>query len=251
MIGFKHDALPRPRIERMAESSWLLRFADHLDIDVNLGIQRLRTGLAAARLQSLQDLVPSYTSLLLCGDVRAADLALDPALGLPQVWSQALLQALEMQTAAPAPRAEAVSMVHRLPVCYGGQFSVDLPVVAEWLKLSPEEIIRRHCSADYHVALIGFAPGFAYLLGLDPGLQVPRRQRPRLEVPAGSIGLAGVQTGIYPRCLPGGWQLIGRTPVRLLDLDNRERPCRLMPGDRVRFEPIDARQFMAAVDADA
>lgn len=251
MIGSSQPAFLHPIIERVAESAWLLRFADHLDIDVNAGVHCLRTRLISEHLPHLHDLVPSYASLLLSGDERAADLPIDRGLGVPIPWREALSRALDALPRESETCTDAIFTLHRLPVCYGGGFGIDLPTVSERLGLSPEEIVRRHCSVEYRVALLGFAPGFAYLLGLDPALRVPRRERPRLQVPPGSIGLAGAQTGIYPSLLPGGWQLIGRTPARLLDLSNPNRPCRLMPGDRVRFEPIDAGHFEARADHSA
>ena len=119
-----------------------------------------------------------------------------------------------------------------------------LDAVAAHARLCAEVVVARHAAAEYRVAMLGFAPGFSYLLGLDPALHVPRRAQPRLRVPAGSIAIGGMQTGIYPRELPGGWQLIGRTPLRLFDA-RLDPPTLFMPGDRVRFRAIDAREFDA------
>ena len=113
----------------------------------------------------------------------------------------------------------------------------DLAAVAEHTGRSPEEVARRHAAASYRVGFIGFAPGFAYLLGGDPQLAVPRRDEPRERVPAGSVALAGAYTAVYPSASPGGWQLIGRTTVRVFDADRRP-PALLEPGARVRFEAL-------------
>ncbi|MHB0884538.1 MAG: 5-oxoprolinase subunit PxpB [Bacillota bacterium] len=124
-----------------------------------------------------------------------------------------------------------------IPVLYGGADGPDLGDVAAITGLPPDEVIRRHAAGVYTVSMIGFLAGFPYLGGLPPELAVPRLKTPRTRVPAGSVGLAGLQTGVYPTESPGGWQLIGRTSVRLWD-PARERPSLLEPGDRVRFEPV-------------
>ncbi|BBO58975.1 5-oxoprolinase subunit PxpB [Mycoavidus sp. B2-EB] len=121
-----------------------------------------------------------------------------------------------------------------IPVCYGGQSGPDLAKVAQHTKLSIEEIIKRHTHTEYTVFCLGFQPGFAYLGGLDPKLATPRRAEPRVAIPAGSVGIGGAQTGVYPASSPGGWQLIGRTEAKLFD-PMRTPPTLLQPGDRVRF----------------
>ena len=123
-------------------------------------------------------------------------------------------------------------------MCYGGEHGPDLQVVADHAGLSVEEVVRRHAGAEYVVFFIGFQPGFAYLGGLDPTLHTPRRDAPRLEVPAGSVAIGGAQTGIYPAASPGGWQLIGRTASTLFD-PARNPPALLQPGDRVRFTIVE------------
>ncbi|MFD2671252.1 5-oxoprolinase subunit PxpB [Marinicrinis sediminis] len=124
-----------------------------------------------------------------------------------------------------------------IPVCYGGQYGPDLDVTANHLQMDTSEVIRLHSEREYVVSLIGFAPGFPYLQGMDERIAVPRRAEPRIQVEKGSVGIGGVQTGVYPLTLPGGWQLIGRTPMSLFD-PHRDQPSYLQPGDRVRFEPI-------------
>ena len=129
-----------------------------------------------------------------------------------------------------------------IPVCYGGSFGSDLEFVSQQLGLTPEEVIEIHSSVDYLVHMLGFAPGFPYLGGLPERIVMPRRATPRLKVPAGSVGLAGSQTGIYPIATPGGWQLIGRTP-RALFRPAEKPPTLLAAGDTVRFRPISAQEF--------
>jgi inhibitor of KinA len=128
-----------------------------------------------------------------------------------------------------------------IPVCYDGDFGLDLPLIAETSQLSIEEIIELHLSTVYRVYMMGFLPGFAYMGKIDERIQVPRKQKP-VDVMAGSVGIAGGQTGIYPLDSPGGWQIIGRTPVKLFD-PNAELPVKLKAGQHVRFKRIDVSEF--------
>ena len=121
-----------------------------------------------------------------------------------------------------------------IPVQYGGEFGPDLKTVADHTGLTVKEVVERHAGGEYIVFFLGFQPGFAYMGGLEEALHTPRRAEPRLEVPAGSVGIGGAQTGIYPATSPGGWQLIGRTALKLFD-PSRTPPTLLQPGDRVRF----------------
>ena len=129
-----------------------------------------------------------------------------------------------------------------IPVVYGGESGPDLEYVAAVHQSTPDAIIAAHTAADYSVAMIGFLPGFPYLHGLDAALHTPRRAEPRTAVPAGSVGIGGSSTGVYPFASPGGWHLIGRTPLRLFDA-RRSYPSLLSAGDRVRFTAISTSQF--------
>ena len=126
----------------------------------------------------------------------------------------------------------------RVPVCYGGEYGPDLEYVAEYHKMTPEEVIKKHTSGDYLVYMIGFAPGFPYVGGLPEEIATPRRSTPRLIIPKGSVGIAGSQTGAYPLETPGGWQLIGRTPLELFRPTDMEHPSVLSAGDRLEFYAI-------------
>lgn len=129
-----------------------------------------------------------------------------------------------------------------IPVCYGGEFGLDLEGVARHAKITTSDVIKLHAEPDYHVCAIGFTPGFPYLSGLPEKLHTPRRPTPRVRVPAGSVGIGGMQTGIYSLPTPGGWQLIGRTPLKLFDLAS-DHPALLQVGDEVKFRPISAHEF--------
>nr|WP_240338427.1 5-oxoprolinase subunit PxpB [Peribacillus alkalitolerans] len=130
-----------------------------------------------------------------------------------------------------------------IPVCYGGSFGSDLDFVAESNGLTTEEVIRYHTSGDYLVYMIGFAPGFPYIGGMSERIATPRRSSPRLAIPAGSVGIAGKQTGVYPIETPGGWQLIGRTPLALFR-PNASSPSLLQAGDRIRFSSITEEEYL-------
>ncbi len=169
--------------------------------------------------------VPGLESLLVELDPLAADV--DAVRG-------------ELERRLNTPAAPLVTGRPRaIPVVYGGEMGPDLPDVAALTGLSAAEVVARHAGADLRVLFDGFAPGFAYLGELPSDLRVPRLETPRTRTLAGSVAIAGAMSGIYPAALPGGWRVIGRTPVTLFD-PRRDPPAYLLPGDRVRFEPIDA-----------
>ncbi|KML54357.1 allophanate hydrolase [Burkholderia cepacia] len=174
------------------------------------------------------DVVPGMNNLTIVFDPLAATAAsLTPA--LRDAWETADVEHADGRDV-------------EIPVEYGGAAGPDLPAVAAHTGLSADEVVARHVAGEYVVFFVGFQPGFAYLGGLDASLHTPRRAAPRLEVPAGSVGIGGAQTGIYPATSPGGWQLIGRTSRVLFD-PARPQPTLLLPGDRVRFTiaGVDAR----------
>lgn len=232
-------ALADVQLQALAEDAWLLRFGDAIDVDINTLVLA-----ASAQLQAhLPDIecVPAYASLLL---------RFDPAQWLDEaapIAGQRLRETIESVLQYATDDAVAMREIE-LPVWYAG---ADLHDVATHARMSAEEVIARHSAASYRVAMLGFAPGFPYLLGLDPALAMPRRSNPRTHVPAGSVAIGGLQTGIYPQALPGGWQLIGRTPVRLFDLAAAS-PSLLHAGDRVRFRAIGEDDYQRlAADAGA
>ncbi len=210
-----------PQFEALADDAWLLRFGDRIDVALNTRVHAVAARLRRRKPSWLRDLVPAYASL---------GVFFDPAADSERVREQleALLAADGDDAAEYTPRTIDI------PVIYGGDHGPDLVDSAAELGLSPTQLIQRHSAAVYTVAMIGFAPGFPYLIGLDPTLSLPRLATPRARVPAGSIAIGGAQTGIYPRESPGGWRLIGRTAQSLFD-PQREPPTLLQAGDRVRF----------------
>ena len=160
----------------------------------------------------------------------------------PEVFSYEELKHLLLSLAqGSAEEAEELPVVE-IPVCYGGEYGPDLLEVAQHCSLTPEEVIARHTAPTYRIYMLGFTPGFPYLGGMDPSIAAPRRKEPRIQIPAGSVGIAGEQTGVYPIVSPGGWQLIGRTPLRLFD-PQKEQPILLSAGAGIRFVPIDEETF--------
>lgn len=176
--------------------------------------------LKSGAFEELEDIIPADGSILLVFRPGA-----EP--------SGALLGALR---AGVAPRAAGVGERHELRVQYGGAAGPDLVALARRAGMHPDDYIKGHAAVEYRVAFLGFQPGFPYLSGVLPALQAPRRDTPRTRVVAGSVAVGGAYTGIYPATGPGGWQLIGRTDATLFD-PQRDPPCLLKPGDRVRFVP--------------
>lgn len=137
----------------------------------------------------------------------------------------------------------AIGKLHHIPVCYEPDYAIDLQDLMTYHHLTAKEIIDLHTAPTYQIAFLGFSPGFPFLTGLDPKLYTPRKERPRTTVPKGAVGIAGHQTGIYPASSPGGWQIIGQTPIDLLTIDNPEQPTLLLPGDQLVFYPISKEEF--------
>ena len=218
------------RYQPISASALLLRFGERMDPTVNAAVHAAAARIRAARHLVIRELVPAYASLLVRWPMPAAGLRLPPCHAWWQARLSELLHDLDPQAApSAAPRR------HCITVRYGGAVGVDLEHVARHAGLSVEAVIARHTAPEYRVSMIGFAPGFAYLLGLDHALHTPRRPQPRLRVPAGAVAIGGAQTGVYPSELPGGWQLLGHTDARLFDPTDNEHPCLLAPGDRVHF----------------
>ncbi|MHB1895125.1 MAG: 5-oxoprolinase subunit PxpB [Metallibacterium sp.] len=227
-----------PQWEALGESAVLLRWGHTLDAPINATVHAAAAALRRACLPGVEDIAPAYASLLLRFDLDAWSAGgTRDALG-------ALHDAIEPLLAAQPDGNTMSPRELRVPVCYGGAHGPDLADVARHAGLSEHALIARHCAPLYRVAMLGFAPGFPYLLGLDATLHMPRRAQPRVIVPAGSVAIGGAQTGIYPNTLPGGWHLLGRTPWRLFDA-TREPACLLQPGDGVRFVAVTADEFAA------
>ena len=211
-------------IEPLGDSCLVVRLGTGIDAATSRAVAAAIASLAAAALPSVIDIAPTFNTVAVVFDPLRAD---------PGSLSGAILARLRsLEGAAPATGA-----IVEIPVAYGGDDGPDLAAVAAHARLDPEEVVRLHAAADHVVGMIGFAPGFPYLLGLPAALAIPRRATPRTRVPAGSVAIAERQTGIYPRTSPGGWHVIGRTPRAMFDAD-RDPPALLRAGDVVRFVPV-------------
>jgi inhibitor of KinA len=218
------------RIRAQGEGGVVVELGDAVDPAVNARVHQLARAVEERLGDEILEAVPSYRSLLVIHD----------PLRTPRERVVARLRSLvEEMEVAPAPAA---ARVVRIPTCYGGVHGPDLADVARLAGLQEDEVVRRHAAPAYLVHFLGFTPGFPYLGGLDPGLATPRLDSPRARIPAGSVAIGGVQTGIYPVESPGGWRIVGRTPLRLFD-SRSDQPFLLSAGDGLRFVPVDEATF--------
>jgi inhibitor of KinA len=211
------------------DAAFILKAGDKISITVNQVIRKLLVRIEEEKIPGITELIPSYNELMII---------YDPCItGYRDLLAR--LHSLEHDAeAATLPESETIEV----PVLYGGESGPDLAEVAETNRLSEEEVIRIHSSGHYLVYMLGFTPGFCYLGGMDERIATPRKASPRLKIPAGAVGIAGNQTGIYPIESPGGWQLIGRTPLRLFD-PQQQPEFLFKPGDLIRFCPVDSETY--------
>ncbi|YCI22917.1 5-oxoprolinase subunit PxpB [Paenibacillus sp. Z3-2] len=214
----------------LGETAVIIDCGDDLSEVVHRRVMSICALLEKSTLPAMIEWVPSYTSVTLF---------YDPFISSYPQLCQILLQQLNQMKESVQDKPRTVT----IPVCYGGDWGPDLDYVAIKHGLTPEEVIAIHTAGDYLVHMIGFAPGFPYLGGLSERIATPRRATPRLRVEAGTVGIGGKQTGIYPVDTPGGWQCIGRTPLRLFRPDEHV-PSLLAAGDRVRFEQITMQEYL-------
>jgi len=214
-------------IKPLGDSALLISFGEVIDDSINARVHALAEAIEKASFEWLVEVVPAYSSLAVIYNPTLIDFE----------SVKRAIEGLEFSTEKFEGRKI------EIPVLYGGKYGPDLEFVAEYNGLSVDEVIEIHSKPVYRVFFLGFLPGFAYLGGMDERIATPRLEKPRLKVPAGSVGIAGKQTGIYPLESPGGWRLIGRTPLRLFN-PARESPTLLQPGDKVKFVPIDEEEFL-------
>lgn len=223
------------RLVPIGESVVVVEFEERIDRDINARAVALAARVRAATIPGIRDVVPTFRSVAVYFDPLRTDYdALVSRL-------EADIAALDTPTAASAFAGESAKPI-RVPVCYGGKFGPDLGEVAAFGGFTESEAARLHSSTLYRVFMIGFLPGFAYMGTVDPRIAAPRRPSPRTHVPAGSVAIAGPQTGIYPSESPGGWQLIGRTTFPLFD-SRRADPATFHAGDLVQFYPVSPAEF--------
>lgn len=223
----------QPRFLNLGDRALTLEFGNTIDQQLVTAVAaldvRLTREIAAGRLAGVTETVPTFRSLTVIFD--------------PLVLPRAVLRARLMEVLSEtATSAEQSSRRWCLPVCYGGEYGPDLESVAEAKELTPEQVIDLHVGQIYLVYMIGFLPGFPFMGDVVPTLDMPRLTEPRVRVPAGSVAITGQQTAIYPWESPGGWQLLGRSPLTLFDAQ-RPEPALLAPGDRVEFQAVSADRY--------
>ena len=223
-----------PRIVPASDSAILVEFGNSIDYEINAKVYALQSEIERSDLAtSVIEFIPSYRSLLIEYD-NSRHLFAD--------LEDQLTSIVESVGDSEISNLDAGSEIHKIPVAYGGEYGPDLQTVADHAELTTDEVIEIHSGTDYHVFMLGFAPGFPYLGGMDERIACPRLATPRTLVPAGAVGIAESQTGVYPNPSPGGWQIIGRTPIRLFDAD-ADPPSVMLPGTKVNFVPMSHDEF--------
>jgi KipI family sensor histidine kinase inhibitor len=222
-----------PRYRPCGDKALSVELGEAINVDINRRVHRLHGQLRSRPVAGLLGMNPTYRALFIEYDPRLLSF-------------ERLILLVEEAIQTPMPSGEERETVD-IPVCYGGEFGPDLEEVAALHNLSSTEVIGLHSASLYHVYMIGFTPGFPYLGGLDPRLATPRKKTPRERVPGGSVGIADQQSGIYPIESPGGWQIIGRTPLKLFDL-NRSPVFLIRAGQAVRFRAIARDEFEGYAD---
>lgn len=218
-----------PRVRWAGEAALTIELGEGLDASTNDRVLALAEAIEARSICGVREVVPAY---------RSATIYIDPLL---RDGDRLASELLDLLNSAPTCRPTPPRLVE-IPVCYGGEEGPDLEELSRLTGRSPAEVVALHHSVTYRVYMIGFLPGFPYLGTVPPALRVPRLAEPRRKVAAGSVAVAGEQSGVYPIESPGGWRILGRTPLRLFD-PSRPHPCLLAPGDQVRFVPIDRHAF--------
>jgi len=210
----------------------LIEFGEEINLKLNQRVVALDEAILKAEIQEVEEIVPTYRSLLVRYNPLRAN------------YEQITFRIRELEhEMAESPQVE--GRIIRVPVVYGGECGPDLNAIAQIHGLTEEQVVKLHSETEYRVYMIGFIAGFPYLGKVPDAIATPRLETPRLKVPAGSVGIAEKQTGIYPCEAPGGWRIIGRTPVRLFD-PLQLPPAMLRAGDTVRFEPVSQDRFKAA-----
>ena len=223
------------RILTAGDSSILIDFGKELSLEINRKISYTIPLMKEQHIEGVVDMIPAFCSLLINYDPRV-------------ISYDEIRERMQALVKVEVKAGETRKRIFEIPVCYGGEYGPDIANIAEHAGLTEEEVIRIHSSKDYLIYMLGFLPGFTYLGGLDERLHTPRLANPRIRISAGSVGIGGSQTGIYPLDSPGGWQLMGMTPVKTYDPD-REVPILVEAGDYIRFVPVDEEEYLRIKDA--
>ena len=224
----------------LGDHAVIIEFGKEIRADIQKIIQIVANKLDDRPFDWMIEYVPAFTTITIFYDIQIVSRFVNDQFLSPYDY---VCHQLETILTAITIDVPIESRIVEIPVCYGGEFGPDLSYVASYNGLTEEEVISIHAKNIYLVYMIGFAPGFPYIGGLSKRIATPRKETPRLKIPAGSVGIAGEQTGIYPIETPGGWQLIGRTPLQLFTPDN-DPPCLLRAGDRLKFKPISFEEYL-------
>lgn len=220
----------------IGDSALTIEFGNTIREQTNEGVMQLFHQLKKNQVAYIIDIIPAYSSISVIYNTVAIKKS-NPNILAFDWMKQQIVKEMELSHVNELNRRQIT-----IPVCYDITLGPDLNEVADYASLSIEEVIALHKAKLYKVYMIGFLPGFPYMATVDEKIQLPRKSQPRTKVPAGSVGIAGAQTGIYPSASPGGWQLIGQTPIKLFDV-TQENPCLLQPGDKVSFYAISIDEF--------
>lgn len=218
-----------PQIKITGDTSVAILFGDEISEEINTKIRAFDEALNEEQIDGIYETVPTYCTLT----IHYAP---------EKIRYNELCEKLNKLLSVSHKAQKMNTIIMEIPVLYGGEYGPDIEYVAEYNHMSVDEVIRIHSQAEYLIYMLGFTPGFSYMGGMDDRIATPRLKTPRVLIPAGSVGIAGKQTGIYPIDSPGGWQLIGRTPVRLYDAE-RDTPILLDAGLHVKFIPIDETEY--------
>jgi len=229
---------PPYRFYSLGDSAITLDFGNVIDEAINRKVISLFYSINRTPLVGMVEAVPAYSSLTIYYDVCQLRKKVPETMTVAEWIKDQFMQRLEKHH----PENDPVSKHIKIPVCYEKDFALDIEEVALAKNIPVEEIIQIHTSKNYHVYMLGFLPGFTYMGQIDEQIEMPRRSQPRQKVETGSVGIAGRQTGIYPLASPGGWQIIGRTPLKLFDANNNE-PVLLKAGYTVQFYSITKNEF--------
>lgn len=211
-----------------------IEFGENISDEINNKIRTFNDILKSYKIEGIIETVPSFRSLLVY---------YDPSI----LYFDELIKIISNISISLKEENFSKKKIIEIPVCYDEEFGVDLNFVSDHTNLSLDEIIKSHSSKDYLIYMLGFLPGFAYLGGMDEKLITPRLESPRIKLEAGAIGIGGEQTGVYPLSSPGGWRIIGRTPIKPYDA-NREKPILYEAGDYIRFKKINKSDFYKIKD---
>ena len=219
------------RILTVGDCAVSVEFGQEISLEINHKVMALKMVLEQKPIRGIVELIPTYCSLLIQYD------PMDLRYGQLRDRLEALVTQLDEVEMPP-------KQVVEIPVAYGGEYGPDLGEVARAHNISEDEVIKLHSEPEYPIYMLGFVAGFPYLGGMNKAIATPRKKSPRLKIEAGSVGIAGEQTGIYSVESPGGWQIIGRTPLKLYDV-NRNEPVLLKAGQYIKFKPITKEEFRA------